>query len=295
MALKLILNIEGVNDALGTAAYGTAAAAIVERGTAQTGSYSAFATAALVAGQSQYEIWDTSAQATTSSWYRYRIGNGAGTLFSDYSDPFRATALAAYATLDELTDRLNLPDEDRYSLLSSILESVSAQMDAETGRQFYRLPQVSGDTTRIYDGTGSTYLPVPEGIVSVTTVQVRDDIDSDWVTLGTAEWTLRPANPDPGDTYRGIALTGTSSAQYATFPDGMTTVRVTGAFGWPSVPYLVREAVIEMAARVYAESQTRYGGMVGLPEMGQTMMPINRPDAWHRAVRAYARRSGVAA
>ncbi len=289
MPYKLILNIDNTADAMGTAAYGTAAVAVVERGTAEDAGYAAAGTVTLVSGTSQYEWWDAS--GTSDSWYRFRLFDGTS-VYSDYSPVFRATALDAYATLDDLLERLDMPDESKYNMLADLLVDVSGQLDAECGRQFYRIPQVGGSATRTYDGDGGDTLIVPEGIVSLSTVEVADAQYGTYTTLGANDWVLRPSYPAPGWPYSRLVLTG--EGDYGTFTPGYGTVRLTGVFGWSAVPELVHLAVLEQAQRAYNESQTRAGGAVGLPEMGTYQMPTQGPSTWLSAIRRYGRRAAVA-
>ena len=283
MPIKLILNIDNVADLMSTSAYGTAAKAVVYRGTAEGDSaYAAAGTVSLVSGTNQYEWWD--AVATSSSWFKYRVTDGGGTALSAFSEEFQATALDAYATLDDLVERLGLPDETQYNLLSDILVNISGQFDAEAHRQFYRIPQVSGNTTRYYDGDGSDAMFFPEGIVSLTSVELADSTGGAYTTIGTADWFLRPAYPSAGWPYTSLELFG------YTFGLGYRTVKLTGAFGFAEVPALIREAVLQLASRTYNESKTRHAGVVGMADTGYVQMPLYRPDAWHRALQAYGRK-----
>lgn len=288
MPIKLTLNIDNTADLMASTAYGTAARAIIERGTAVAGPYSVAGTAMLVSGTTQYEWWD--AVGTTASWYQFRISDSGGTALSAYSDPFRATALAAYGTLDDLLERLNLPDESRYNLLSDLLVAASAQLDTEAGRQFYRIPQVDGTTTRYYDSPGGSVLRLPEGCTSLTEVAVASQTGGAYTTLGTAEWRLRPSDPEPGWPYTELVLTDLATTSFAA---GFDTIKLTGVFGWSTVPGLVKEAVIQMAQQMYNRSQTADTGLVGTPELGTLTLPSQRPDAWYRALRAFGRRRGA--
>ena len=285
MPYKLILNVDNVADAMGTAAYGTAAVAVVERGTAQDAGFAAAGTVTLVSGTEQYEWWD--ATGTSDSWYRFRLFDGTS-VYSDYSPVFRASALPAYATLDDLLERLEMPDESRYNLLSDLLVDVSGQLDAQCGRQFYRIPQVSGDTTRIYDGDGSDTLIVPEGIVSITSISVYDQQYGTATALGANDYVLLPRYPAPGWPYSRIVLTGEGT--YAAFTRGFGTVSITGVFGWEAVPELVHLAVLERAQEAYHQSQTREGGVVGLPETGTYTIVDRSRDSWRKATSLYGRR-----
>jgi hypothetical protein len=290
MPIKLTLDINNASDLMGTAAYGTAAKAVVERGTAVDDvAFAPIGTALLVDGQNQYEVWDST--GSSDYYYRFRVENEASSLASAYSDVFRGTAATTYASLDDLVERLNLPDETRFNLLNDLLGAVSSQFDNEAGRQFYRIPQVDGTTVRLYDGNGGLTLRIPEGCVSLTTVEVATGTGGSYATLGTTEWRLRPAHPAPDWPYTELVLTDLATT---TFTPGYDTVRLTGVFGWASVPQLVTEAVLQLAQRSYNQSQTADAGQIGVGDLGTMTLSSQRPDAWYRALRAFGRRPGIA-
>jgi hypothetical protein len=288
MPIKLTLNIDGVNDMI-AGPYGTAAKAVVERGTAVAGPFTAAGTALLVANQAQYEVWDTT--GTSDYYYRYRVTDATAVIASAYSDVFRSTSMESYATLDDLLERIQAPDETRYNLIGDLLAAVSDQFDTEAGRQFYRIPQVSGEATRLYDGPVGNELRLPEGCVSLSLVEVASGTGQTYASLPASAWRLRPSYPEPGWPYTRLVLTELATTGFAS---GFDTIRLTGVFGWSTVPLLVSEAVLQVAQGSYNRSMTADAGQIGLAELGSMTLSIPRPDAWYRALRAYGRRAGAA-
>ena len=295
MANTIDLFVEEPDRLLNAGAYGTGALMRVQFCATETGTYADIAgtgstpTVALVAGDRAYVAYDPA--GTVGIWYRTRYENAGGTRLSDWSTPFQVDAPASYATLADLLERIQLPDDTHYELVAQILEAVSAQFDQECGRQFYRIPRSTGTTARLYDGDGGSVLRLPEGCVSLTTVEVAGSMGGSYTTLAANEWRLRPAYPAPGWPYTELILTELAST---VFTDGTETVRLTGVFGWSTVPLLVREAVLQLAQLTFNMALTRAGGSIGLTEFGGTTLPSQRPDAWYRAMRAYGRRAGVA-
>ena len=270
-----------VDDPAGTITlYGGTAYLVAASGTAESGDFTAFSTATVDSGTALYPFYH--AAGTAGTWYEWQLYGTAGT--SSWSSPFQGDGLDSYALLEELWARLDLPDETEYPLLWDILEAVSGQFDAEAHRQFYRIPAVSGTATRYYDGNGESVLFVPEGIVSLTQVEVADATGGTFSTIATADWFLRPKVPSATWPYTELHLDG------YVFTDGWDTVRLTGIFGWSAVPALIREAVLQLAARTYHESKTRHAGIAGMAETGLTSVPPFRPDAWFRALQAFGRR-----
>lgn len=260
--------------------YGGTAYLVAQSGTAAGGSFTAFSTATLSSSTALYTFYHAAGSAST--YYTHYLYGTAGTGAS--ATAFQGDGLTAYAALEELWARLDLPDETEYPLLWDILEAVSAQFDAESHRQFYRIPAVTGETTRYYDGDGESVLYLPEGVVSLSAVEVADSTGGSYTTIGTADWFLRPSHPSAGWPYTELHLDD------EVFTEGYDTVKLTGVFGFSAVPALIREAVLELAARTYHESKTRHAGIAGMSETGLTSVPPYRPDAWYRALQAFGRR-----
>ena len=63
------------------------------------GTYVEGGTVALVAGTFLYDVWDD--PGTTTTWYRTRVSNAGGTVFSPYSAPFQPASAQLYLSLDQ--------------------------------------------------------------------------------------------------------------------------------------------------------------------------------------------------
>jgi hypothetical protein len=249
-----------------------------------TSSAGAFADAsgfvALVATQSQYEIVDTG--GALGHFYRTRIGNTGGTLFDEWSTPFQAGAVAAYASLDALREYISAPDDSPNNLLSDLLVDASGYLDARCERNFYRHPAVTGTEVRTFDGSGTHRLRVRLGIISLDTVEVAVMTGAPYTA--TTSYLLAPADKPDADPYSTIVLTGLSSPPV--WYRGYATVKLTGVFGWSAVPALIRKATLDLAREWYRQGPGG-GGPVGINQFGTPIFGGAEPKSVKDAIAQY--------
>lgn len=304
MAVKVALVLDAPDDALLAAAYGAGALMRLERAASETGAYSEIATVAIVTATYHYEQWDAGGDET--SWYRWRLSNVANTEQGAYSPPFQGieAAIAArnagsYATVDDVFLGLGRVPTDSFALgrYERALVEARERLDQLVGADFFRHPQ-SGTEVRDYMGTGTKTLHVHGGIVSLTTVQLKEDDNGSWITVAANDWQLESwagggtdvLNPMPGWPSDHVVLTG--RVTYSEWPKGKAPrARLTGAFGWARVP---RQAVAAnvLLARYDIAAETTYPGSVGgQPELGRPLAGefLPRPvwDLHRRRVEAF--------
>lgn len=286
MSIKLIVNVDNVNDLRSTAAYGTGALLRLERSSLPDSGFAETATTPLVDDQTQYEFWDST--GTSSHYYRSRVSNGAATSYSDYSNVFRGTDRQAYATLDSLLETMDLPDESRYNVLSDMLVRASDHIDRNFGRRFYRDPGVSGDGTWTfnvrYPGARRLSEAIgPIDIVSVTSLGIAASTGEsfDTVTEGATGFYLSEGLL-PGDPpYTDLLLSDIGSS-YLTFPTGYGVVQLVGVRGFPSVPPMVEQACIDLAREWYRQGPLG-GGPVGITATGIPVFGPGTPTSYQQA------------
>ena len=165
--------------------YGAGAKVYLDSSTSEGGAYSSAATALLVAGTEQYELYDST--GADSTWYKARFGNAVGSRYSDYGDAFQATSVLALATLDDCRRALTIDGTAHDAYLSTLLEDVTADAHAAAGRSFLRYPQVSGTATFYCDvkRPGMRSLVSAMGQPYTTDGRALDllDVSSTWVRL----------------------------------------------------------------------------------------------------------------
>lgn len=289
MANKLVLTVPAPDDILRD--YSAGALVRIESATTETGTYTELGTVAVVALTYQYEY--AHAAGTTASWYKTRYSNAGATVFSDYSDAFQSGA-SSYATLDDfLLEVGSIPiDTRRLAAISRALVEARERIDTEIGYDAFRHPQ-SGTEARTYHGDGLPILHVHEGIVSLTSVEVRTQTGGSWTTIATADWWLetQPGHltPRPGEPYFHVRLSD-SAATYSSFPRGENRVRLTGAFGWARPSQRHIGANIDLARQQIAADMSFPGGVVGQAEQGAPVGPSKLPDTVWRLKLAESRR-----
>lgn len=199
----------------------------------------------------------------------------------------------AYATIDELLASYpasTRPDEtsnaDQIAELTTQLEDVSDALTDEISIDFYRHPAdaYDPDEERLFDGKGSHRLHVHEGILELAVVEIRSARNADWTVVDEDDYVL-------------VAMYGRQGrpADHVDFlnrrwPRGPETVRLTGTFGFETVPPAIRRATIAWARQGVSGSDTFSGGIVGPDELGRPVGPNRMPDLTYRVVERERRR-----
>lgn len=299
MAVKVIITLPSPDDVL--TGYGAGAKLRIQSSASEAGTFADLAspTIAVVAATYQYESWDAAGDGTT--WYRWRPENTGGTETGDWSPAFQgleaaavARASGAYASLDDVLLQIGtIPaDSRRLAAIEKALAATAEELNAELRRTAYRRPQ-AGTETWIVHGDGSNYLHVHEGIVSVSTIEVRDATNGTWIALDADDWWLEGETPGmvsipSGESYFHVRLSDQST--YTHFPKGEQRVRFTGARGYARPPLRWVQANIALARQRIAASFTYPGGQAGPQELGSPVGPQRLPDEVWRLKLAESRR-----
>lgn len=178
-----------------------------------------------------------------------------------------------YATLAQVKSALRITDTVDDSLLEMAVESASRAIDSYAGRNFYS----SGTATRYFAPQDSTVV-VTDDLISVTTIESSSSVDQDYdITWSAADYQLEPLNgivdglPTP---YTQIRATGNKF--YNTW-NQEATVRITGTWGFASVPISVTQACIIQASRIYKRLDSPLGvagfGDLGVMRISQKLDP----------------------
>ena len=245
-----------------------------------------FATFAIVTGTTQYTVYH--AAGATTTWYRLRYSKalpGVAADYSGYGASFQATALAAYASLDDLLETMTTPSTDDNNVLSDFLVRASDRVDQLCGRQFYRNPQVSGDGTFTLHVTNprtnrlSAALGHGIDIVSVTSLSLAYYTGGPLgtVALGASGYFLWPDVVPLGQPYTDLILSDYTGTYYY-WPRGYGTIVLTGVLGFPSVPPLVQQATIDLAREWFRQGPGG-GGPVGINAFGTPVFGPGTPSS----------------
>lgn len=187
----------------------------------------------------------------------------------------------AYATLDDLLATMSVApaDADAQALLDDLLEDASASITEMCGRSFY----LSGTETRTFNVVKrnatllSDALSYPVDIISLSLVELAWQTGDTFSTVasGSNGYSLSPEYPDTGWPYQDILLSNIPT-DFLAFPYGQGVVRLTGIFGWPVVPNLVKRATIDLAREWYRQGPGG-GGPIGISQLGAPIFSSGSP------------------
>ena len=273
MANTLKLTAENADELLNAGAYGTGALIHIQTATSEGGTYADLTgtgstpTLALVAGTSIYTGYDLNGAST--SWYRTRYKNAAGTLTSDWSAEFQAAPEGSglIVSLYDAKQRLEIPYTDT-AQDENILEwlgQVTAWVHQSTGRQF----TPDGGTVYTYDGydavSNGRVLLVPQGVRSVSVLEVAPNTGGAFATVNASDYFLRPTVQDrrAGWPATRIVMTDDQVGSVdAYFYPGFANVRATGTFGWASPPRDIQGVALTLLVSAARERSSGGGDAV---------------------------------
>lgn len=209
------------------------------------------------AGSGDYVFPDTVGVAPTTAGHYARAWDlGVGTRLL-YDDDLLVTRTAVnpftpsgneYVTREELLIWLELEGENNdgfYVDADRAVEAASRACDAYKKKVWY-----TTDRTRYYTARlGAQQIEIHD-LASLTSLELDFDNDGTYETTWTEgdEFYLDPDGAaDDGFPYSSIVLTRAGRR----FPRYDRAVKLTGSFGWPTVPANVRQAALILAARLF--------------------------------------------
>jgi len=187
----------------------------------------------------------------------------------------------AYATVDELLDRMGHPTATSDALIARLdaaLDAATTAIDSDTGRSF-----TSTTATKTFGATHHTELRVPD-LVSVTTLKVDDSDDGTFgTTIAASGYELDTYSTVAGWPYEIVRLTERD------WPAGgrrRRRIEIAGSWGWSAVPTPINQACTLLAARIAQRSSSALFGTQSFGELGAAPIRTNDPDYMH-LVRPY--------
>lgn len=201
--------------------------------------------------------------------------------------------MSAYATVEDLKNRILLEGEDlteaQETVLEEILEAISRKIDNHCGRRENAFATSTEALYKYYVGNGKNYLRI-DPCLSVTGVAVKTTYSSEdytaWTTPTTAmagdgDWIPcrgSPEHPVYGETpYEMLFID--PNGDYSIFTAGLArpTVRVNAIWGYSeSVPADIREACVAQATILYKRYQGSMADTLGTSDLGVLSMKIRR-------------------
>lgn len=177
-----------------------------------------------------------------------------------------------YASVAQVKASLRITDSIDNTLIETALSSASRMIDSYCSRVFYNM----GTQSRFFAASDPYFCPIDD-CISVTQVATAVTSNGNYDTIWTAptagqnngDYQVEPLNAAyPTD---GIIspITGIRALWRYLFPTigGNALVKVTGTWGWDTVPDPVIQACIIQSARIYKRNDSPTGVM-GFGDMG---------------------------
>lgn len=197
----------------------------------------------------------------------------------------------SYASLSQFKAAVGITDNTDDAALQNVLDATDTLIDLYCDR---KTGFGTASETRYYTAEDYQYV-LTDDLVSVTTLQTDDDANGTYETTWTSgtDFVLAPRNAAlDGFPYTEI---DTSVTWPRNFPkDVYLGVKVTGVFGFPSVPSAVTQAEIIQANAVWS-SRTAAFGVIGSADLGGLlrMSRALHPEA-ALILEPYRKRNGLA-
>lgn len=185
-----------------------------------------------------------------------------------------------YSTVGALKSRLGITSTDTaddYELHAACF-AASRSIESHTGRLFWR---TAAGTARYFDADNMHTLTMPAfcDLVAVTEVAIDSAADGTYTDVWSAsDYQLLPLNPSaapeqrPYDAIRGVRRSWPT--QWVGSSTLLGRVRVTGTWGWPAVPWPIRQAALILAQETFKAKDT-FGGVAGFGEFGVVRLREN--------------------
>jgi hypothetical protein len=186
-------------------------------------------------------------------------------------------AYGSYATLATVKARLGIPSADTTddAEITVVCNQVNGYIESYTGRPICNL----GTATYTYDGyeaLDNRVLFIARGLQSVSQLQTATYTGGSFSTVPATDYFLRPSDQelDPGWPHTQLVMTNVPSANNFSplFYDGYDTVRITGVWGYATIPEEIHEIAQVMAVRAWTARQAGQTDQIGVSELGQPVI-----------------------
>lgn len=185
-----------------------------------------------------------------------------------------------YCTGDELKAALGVSGTGDDVALERAIETASRAIDTYCDRRFWQDPE---DTVRYFTPDDPHMLRLgphrtSADVVTVTEIAVDDGNLGTYtreLIVGTDVYLGPRSAQVEGRGYDRVVVTGQLRAWRRGWPD---SVRITGQFGWPSIPEDVREATILQASRIWKRVREAPFGVAGISLDGGGIRLLSKLD-----------------
>lgn len=179
--------------------------------------------------------------------------------------------MGRYADVDtDVKPHLGITDASHDTELATALAAAEELVDRWCGRTFDAVdPNADSSESRLFDGFGASRIDVGD-VVQVDTVDTRTSPSASWDTVDSDLYEMLPHNA------AGISKPYTILRAYQKLHG---VVRVTGWFGWPTTPDVVKQAVVLQTSRYYSRRGATLGVQTVVSTEGSGMRLMDRLDA----------------
>lgn len=199
-----------------------------------------------------------------------------------------------YTTLSDVKNALQIEDTLDDTAIEAAILTASRQIDEYCQRFFYQEGTTGSPSVRYYTAYSPWYIETDD-IVSVNQLATDPDFDQSYSTI----WNTTTApldvmyepvnNPKKGWPYTRILAIGSQVFPYF-FPQ---TVKITGVFGFPQVPYEVELACKIQASRLFVRKQSPFG-IAGSVELGTVRLNSRLDPDVEMLLKTFRRNKGLA-
>lgn len=182
-----------------------------------------------------------------------------------------------YTTAVDLAAYLRIDDNDDDLQLATAATSASRAIDRFTCRQFGLIdaPEARYYTAR-WSRSRGMWLVAIDDLMTETGLEVATEQYADGIFVAVTAPVLRPRNAlQKGRPWTELAIPNESAVGPLFGRDG--GVRVTGRWGWTSVPVTVEQAALLQGSRVFARRDAPFG-VAGSPEAGSELRLLAKVD-----------------
>jgi hypothetical protein len=210
--------------------------------------------------------------ATAGTWAYEWVGTGTASDATAGTWEVLDTSLGhLYAPMAMLKSRLGIPDSDTTDdfELHGACFAASRSIEQYCERTFYR----SSSAERTFEARGYYRLDLPEynDLVSVTTFATDSSGDGVAETVwSTTDYQLLPYNPSAAPEQKPYTKVKAINRTFpVVYPPMVRTdlVHITGVWGWPSVPWAIKQATLILAAEMFKLKDAPFG-IAGFGDFG---------------------------
>lgn len=202
-----------------------------------------------------------------------------------------------YCTLAEVKASLRINDSVDDTLLELAVESASRSIDEFTSRVFY----AQGTATRYYAADDSQVCRIDD-LVTITELATDNDASGAYATVWSnysngvpVDYQLEPLNNSlPVDgVISPVTLIRARKLQYFPTLNGQALVKVTGTWGYSSVPTAIKQATVIQAARFFKRNDSPLG-VLSAPDLGYIRVGSRLDPDVEMMISGYRKVNGVA-